>query len=372
MSRIALVFLAGLVLPGLAWADKKPKASASVAAGAFTVSGPHRHANLSVFLIHGENKLKDRTILTLDQALEQKKIVVYETQTVNWLDVENVSASAEVFIAAGDIVKGGHQDRVLSVDLLVPAMSGRLSIRCFCVEKERWRQRGTEAAEHFSSSKFQLSTRELKLANRLQLNQEIVWQRVANVQVQISANLGVKVNDQRSNTSLQLSLENKTLQDTIDGYIKDLSGCVGDHNDVIGFAFAINGHINSADIYPSSELFHKLWPKLLKASAIEAVAELHRVEPPKLKLGEVLPKANNPGQAAQAIMRRLNRQNPFHHVTTEKVAAFLTDAAKGTKTERRLSPRLVQVQLETDKSVQFETRDRELPDGFLRLNILAK
>ena len=34
--------------------------------------------------------------------------------------------------------------------------------------------------------------------------------------------------------------------------------------------------INSADVYASRALFVKLWPKLLKASAVEAVAELNK------------------------------------------------------------------------------------------------
>jgi hypothetical protein len=42
---------------------------------------------------------------------------------------------------------------------------------------------------------------------------------------------------------------------------------------VIGYGFAINGKINSADVYASHELFLKLWPKLLNASSVEAVAD---------------------------------------------------------------------------------------------------
>ena len=45
---------------------------------------------------------------------------------------------------------------------------------------------------------------------------------------------------------------------------------------MIGYVFAINGHVNSADVYASRALFVKLWPKLLKASAVEAVAELNK------------------------------------------------------------------------------------------------
>ena len=36
--------------------------------------------------------------------------------------------------------------------------------------------------------------------------------------------------------------------------------------------FAVNGRINSADVYPSNGLFRKMWVKLLTASVTEAVA----------------------------------------------------------------------------------------------------
>ncbi|HEY9785821.1 MAG TPA: DUF6569 family protein [Candidatus Obscuribacterales bacterium] len=48
---------------------------------------------------------------------------------------------------------------------------------------------------------------------------------------------------------------------------------VAGKRDVIGYAFAINGKINSADVYASNALFTKLWPKLLKSTAVEAVGE---------------------------------------------------------------------------------------------------
>src|SRR5258708_4910382 len=77
--------------------------------GAFKLSGPYTHDNLSIFLIHGEDQLKDKVFLTLQEALAQKKVVVHETKNVNELAIENVSASEEVFVQAGDIVKGGQQ-----------------------------------------------------------------------------------------------------------------------------------------------------------------------------------------------------------------------------------------------------------------------
>ena len=61
-----------------------------------------------------------------------------------------------------------------------------------------------------------------------------------------------------------------------DGYIKKLSGIIDGKSDVIGYAFAVNGKISSSDVYGSNALFRQLWPKLLKASAVEAIAELQK------------------------------------------------------------------------------------------------
>src|SRR5262245_50308170 len=87
----------------------------------WTVSEPFTHQNLAVYLIRGKDVIPGKKFLTLQEALEQKKAIVHETGNVNQLAVENVSADFEVFIQAGDIVKGGQQDRVLAYDLVVPA-----------------------------------------------------------------------------------------------------------------------------------------------------------------------------------------------------------------------------------------------------------
>src|SRR5262245_55030134 len=76
---------------------------------ALRVSGPFTHDNLTLFFIHGDDQIKGRKLITLDEALEQKKVVVHETKEVNKLAIENVS-DVEVFVQAGDIVKGGQQD----------------------------------------------------------------------------------------------------------------------------------------------------------------------------------------------------------------------------------------------------------------------
>ena len=81
-------------------------------AGEYRLSGPYTHRNLTIFLVHGKNLIKSKSILTLQEALVQKKVVVYETKSVNELSIQNFSNS-DVYVQAGDIVKGGAQDRMI-------------------------------------------------------------------------------------------------------------------------------------------------------------------------------------------------------------------------------------------------------------------
>ena len=110
---------------------------------------------------------------------------------------------------------------------------------------------------------------------------------------------------------------------------------------VVGFAYAINGKVNSAEVYASRGLFLKLWPKLLRAGAVEALAER--------KAGE--------GYAQPKV---------------EVVREFLADAEGGKAYLERVGARVEAVMQETDKALLFETRDREWRGGWIHRNYLAK
>src|ERR1051325_9891516 len=243
----------------------------------YQLEGPFTHGNLTVFLVHGKDKIKGQTFITLQEALVQKKVIVRETREVNELSIENLSGE-EIYVQSGDIVKGGQQDRMLVVDLILPPHSGKIPIAAFCVENGRWSRRGTEEVTTFTSSANVVASREVKLAAKEKGSQGEVWREVAAAQDKLSSNVGGSVRAPASPTSFQLALENKSVQTSAETYMKALSGIIDGKSDVIGYVFAINGRINSADIYSSSVLFKKLWPKLLQASAIEAVAELRRGE----------------------------------------------------------------------------------------------
>src|SRR5262249_21286050 len=128
----------------------------------------------------------------------------------------------------------------------------------------------------FSSSKSSAPDKGIKLAARAARSQRGVWDQVAKAQDKLSEKVGADVKSAKSESSLQLSLEHKKLLEAVAAYEKELKDCVKGKDDVIGMAIAVNGEMNSGDVYASHELFLKLWPKLLQASAVEAVSELKK------------------------------------------------------------------------------------------------
>jgi hypothetical protein len=178
----------------------------------YRLSGPYSHKNLTVFLIHGKDQTT-KTFLTLQEALAQKKVRVYETKDVNELAIQNLS-NEDIYVQAGDIVRGGEQDRMISVDFIVPPRSGRMPIAAFCVESGRWNKRGNEEAAVFSSSENSVATKELKLAAKSANSQQAVWQNVTAAQEKLSRNVGGNVSSPVSSSSLELSIENSKVKET--------------------------------------------------------------------------------------------------------------------------------------------------------------
>src|SRR3954453_12232498 len=126
------------------------------------VSGPVIHENLAIYLVHGKSAA-GAVPLTLEEALAKLTVKVHETGNVNELQIENLGTD-EVFVQSGDIVKGGQQDRVLSVSLLLPPKSGRIPIASFCVEQGRWSARGKEDVKTFATASAVVPSREAKIA----------------------------------------------------------------------------------------------------------------------------------------------------------------------------------------------------------------
>ena len=340
VTFVAGVAIARFSLPNLQKAPGVPDKK-ELQLGNYRLSGPYQHENLTIFLVHGSDQVDSRMFTPLEEAMARKVVIVHETEDVNELAIENVSASEEVFVQAGDIVKGGRQDRVLSVDLILPAKSGKLPVSAFCVENGRWSPRGIEPSASFGYSDSMVATKELKLATKVVPNQTRVWNEVRTAQEKLSEGVAGDVRARASETSLQLSLEHGLVKESAATYIDKLSSIVSGSNDVIGFAFAINSELNSAEVYSSTALFKRFWPRLLKTAAIEAVAE--RVYAQKKEL-----------------------------VSMTATGEFLTTTERGEETVNDVTKRTRMLRRDAERSVFFETRDMDHGGAWIHRSYLTR
>jgi hypothetical protein len=325
----------------LAQADLEGLRGQVAEAADFTLSEPHTHANLSVFLVHGRETLPDRAYLTLQEAVASGMAVVHETDNVSQLTVENLSSRDEVYIQSGDILKGGKQDRVIQDDMVLAPQSGRLPLASFCVEQGRWVRRGRESSVMFQDASVKLSGKDLKLANRYYKSQGGVWKNVKKTQGNLSRNLRSSVEAGESPSSFRLTLDNDRVQQAIGGYLSELLPVIENKEKVIGCAFAVDGKVNCADVYASCALFKKLWPAMLQAAAIEAIAES-------------------------------DQQSSSQLITAETMKGFLVEAEQGKAYRQTTAARVHVILREGDKYLLFDTCDRQQGNDVLHRSYLAK
>lgn len=320
--------------------------------GDYRLSDPVVYRNLAIYFVHGKSR-GGPVPLTLQEALAKKVFTVHETGQVNELQVENTSEK-EVFIQSGDIVKGGQQDRVLSVSLLLPPHSGAVPIASFCVESGRWSARTGEDARTFSSAAANLPSRVAKLEMAgaavpkpdgttalAGSRQQQIWKSVEQIQGKLSSNLGAPVASPRSQTSLGLTLENDRLAREQAEYTAMLQEKGEQGEDIVGYVFAVNGRVNSADIYPSNGLFRKMWPKLLRSSVTEAIGERDAASTPA--------------------------------PSVDTVNGFIADAAKSKPVETRTKEQTLIGVRDSARMMSLETRPANAPaSAWIHRNYIAK
>lgn len=343
---------AGLAAAGTVAMGTTPWAPA-LAAGekGYRLSGPYTHRNLAVYLIHRGGRDAGPAPLTLGEAMRTGAIRVIETGNVQELVVNN-PGDREIFIQAGDIVKGGKQDRVLTVSMIVPPNSGNIPIGAYCIEQGRWARRGREKVAEFSASTARLPSKAGKIAmmeralppesgrevragvGRSALirrslgsdRQGQVWGSVRKMQERLSSYMNRDVADRRSRSSLQLSLENRDLAAALADFERALGGLPEAHPDAVGYAFAVGGRINSGDEFESAGLFRKLWRRQLRAAATEALAAAgsHNGKPPTS--AQVAAFVGRAGAAA-AVSKAMPGNMVL--ITRETATSLYTEALRG-------------------------------------------
>ena len=232
--------------------------------------------NLSIVYIRGNTTLEHKSYFTLQEALKLDMLEVIETSTVSELQASNRS-DKYIYINSGDIVRGGKQDRTIAFDIIIPPKAKKVDLASFCVESGRWNQRGKETAASFETSANSLSSRDLKIAAKKSKNQSKVWSEVEETQSTLDENMSAyfgvtgSVRSPQSASSLELTLEDASLDSLRMINAEKLHMTNSIENDLIGFAYFINGELYGIDIFNNKALFADLQEKLINSAITEAI-----------------------------------------------------------------------------------------------------
>jgi len=177
---------------------------------------------------------------------------------VNTLYIENISKDT-VYIMAGEVVKGGKQDRVLAQDMILPPRSGKVDISVFCVERNRWSYNDTKSFNQY----FSVSSNSIRKTVIQEQDQSAVWEEVGKT---------VKKNHTETNSGTYTSLVNsKEYNKQVKEYSDYLLKALKATPNCIGFVGVSGNEIIGCDIFATPDLFSKQSETILKGYITEAV-----------------------------------------------------------------------------------------------------
>ena len=269
----------------------------------FKVLAPISHGSLTIFPVVATKVHDTSGFITLDEGVRSGDVTVTEVGKVHSMlrrrpQALVPSGGAEVnrlvlinnskrplILLAGEVVTGGKQDRLVGKDRIVPAESDPVDLSVFCVEHGRWVENSGKFDTH-ASVMVQPSVRKQAMVAK---DQSKVWDEVHNSQQNLAevvaaapgvaggASADTAVRELNSTSSYATIRENKAVQKEVENITEPMQKSfesvikqLRDQN-AVGVVVAVKGRIIWADIFASSNLLSKYWPKLLQSYAAEAL-----------------------------------------------------------------------------------------------------
>jgi hypothetical protein len=282
-----------LTLAGLAAVALFPRFSAQAGEvpSTYKVLDPIQHGNLTVFPVVSPTSHNTSEFITLDEGMRSGEVVVTEYGNaqplmrrrripierdgaqVNQLVLVN-NSKRPLILLAGEIVTGGKQDRIIGKDRLVPAESDPIDLNVFCVEPGRW----TATSAKFGSMGFAMAQPAVRAKAMGAKDQQLVWSEVRKAQAGIAASLEVAAAPPPPDTtSYARVMDSTSVKQQVDSVAepiqRDYQSVIHQLRDrnAVGVVVAVNGQIIWTDIFASTNLLEKYWPKLVRSYAAEAI-----------------------------------------------------------------------------------------------------
>ena len=266
------------------------RGEAGEAWSSYKALAPIRRNNLTIFPVVTDRSHDTRDFLTLDEGLRSGDVVVSEAGSlqplirgrvrpvpgrpeVNRLVLVNNSARPLILLA-GEILTGGKQDRVVGKDRIVPPKSEPIDLAVFCVEPRRW----VATQYDFSSFRTQMAQPSVRRSAMADQDQQKVWSEVhASAAAMAAVASPSAAQEIESTSSYARVMSNDEMKQRVEAVAAPLEQSYQDvmrelrDRNAVGVVVAVNDQIIWADLFASTALLEKYWPKLIRSYAAEAL-----------------------------------------------------------------------------------------------------
>lgn len=280
------------------------RAAGPMAAPAFKVLPPIVHSNLALYPVVPSRSYDTSRLLTLDEGTRSGQVTISENGAqpammhpgqrpiihsgaeVNRLLLYNDS-DRPLLLLAGEIVTGGKQDRVIGSDRIVPPKSGPIDLSVFCVEPGRW----TGATAQFGSLTQQMAQPVVRAPAMAEKNQQAVWDSVRKSNAQVEMRVpAASAAGLQGTTSYAKVFASPSVKQAVDSY----GGSESEQSTLnllrkegaVGVVVAVHGQLLWADLFASTDLLARYWPKLSKSYIAEAITAESGGTPPSASEAE--------------------------------------------------------------------------------------
>jgi hypothetical protein len=228
------------------------------------VGEPSASAGLQVFGL----RLQDRSSLnyaTLDEVLAAELADVTEVSeggAVPELKVVN-KGDTMLLLMAGEQLIGAKQNRALNASIMVAAHSEQL-IPVSCTEMGRWAYKSRKFWSSGTSSHSNLRAMLAKQVHQSYRSQRGPRSDQGGVWNEVAAKLA-RMESYSDSGALEKAYEDHQAK------LKEIMEHVGVPEGCSGAVFAVNSRILGADVFDKPATLAKLWPKLIRSYALDAI-----------------------------------------------------------------------------------------------------
>lgn len=334
------------------------------------------------------------------ELIEQYDATAGVNGDVNRLMVVNHS-DKPLYLMPGEVIIGGKQDRTVGQEIVIAPSKKPVPIDAFCVEHGRWGGRGVAGLAMLASGGVSANTwdeagedgnavdlagvgplagyaarldtaristealneaaakadqgqfvapagtvnSKVRFAIVGQQSQTVVWDEVAKTNAATGNDLTAATGGFTGNYF------DPQVLDKIDPYVAKLNDSIARTDRVVGVIVAIDGKFVTMDVFESTPLFAKLWPKLLRSYALDAaIAAAEKTDAEK-------------SDAAKADNARANKATiaaePTPAPRIADARAFLADALRSGAEEATTVDGLVTTKRSGRYCVSFTCRQQQ-------------